>query len=419
MSFLQPLLGVLAFVLLAFALSADRQRIPWRRVGLGLLIQTVLGVLFLKAPILGDFLLSLSKGITALQNVTARATQFMFGFLAGGPTPYQVTTPEANFIVAFQVLPLILVVSALSAVLFHWGVLPRVIGWMAYGLQKSFRISGVLAFATASSVFMGIIESPILIKPYLSKLSRSELFTLLCCGMATVAGTVMVLYASVLQPALPGAMAHILTASVMSVPAALILSQIMVPPEQDHLDALTSFEYTSTSQSTIDALMQGTREGTSMVVNIAATLIVLFACVYLLNDILALLPLAKPLTIQAIVAIPLRPLVWFTGIPWAETSVAAELMATKTILNEFVAYLQLSKLPKGSLDARSQIIMVYNMCGFANLGSLGILVGGLGSLMPERRTELVGLALRAVLIGTLATMMTGAIVALLHGFGVQ
>jgi concentrative nucleoside transporter, CNT family len=407
MALLQPLLGLALFLGIALVLSSDRRSIRPAFVGLSLAAQTLLAVILLKLPFVADALLVLNKGVQVLQEATDFAAVFMFGYLAGGDQPFEEV--GNSFIIAFRVLPLILVVSALSAVLFHWKVLPTIIRGLAMVLQRGLKLSGPLAFAAASSVFFGIIESPLLIRPYLQRMSRGEILALMSCGMATVAGTVMVLYASVVEPVMPGALGHILVASVISVPAALMYSHVLIPtpPSEDE----ASVEAPSQDHNTMDALMRGTKEGTSMVIDIAATIVVLFALVHMANRGLGLFP-GEP-TLQGLVGWGFRPLVWGMGIPAEDVAWCAELMGTKTVLNEFVAYLTLANAGGGPIAAESRTILIYAMCGFANFGSLGILVGGLGSLLPDRRAELFGLGVRAMVAGTLATCTTGALAALL------
>ncbi len=409
---MQPILGLIVFVGLAWALSEDRKAVDPKRIAIALVAQVGLAFLMLNVPVVSDAFLSLNKVVGALEEATQQATGFMFGFLAGGgPRPYDVTNPNADFVLAFRVLPLILVVSAISAVLFHWRILPWVIKQLGLALQRAFGISGALAFAAASSIFLGIIESPLVIKPYLDRLSRSELFALMTCGMSTVAGTVMVLYAAVLGPVLPGALGHILAASVISVPAALLFAHLLLPGE-DSADEI-DFTFERTTHGAMEALINGTLDGIKMCVNIAAIIVVLFAIINLVNMGLGAIPTETPTTLQNILGTGFRPFVWLIGIPWSETAVAGELMGTKTILNEFVAYLGMSQVPAEALSERSRLIMTYAMCGFANLGSLGILVGGLGAIIPDRREEVIQLATRSILSGTLATLTTGAVVALI------
>ena len=412
----QGLLGLSAFVAIAYALSDDRSRAPWRALAISIAAQFVLALATLRVPQIQAALSWLSGGVDALKVASDTGARFMFGYLAGGPTPYDLADPGSNFVVAFQVLPLVLVVSALSALLFHLGVLPRVISLFAAALRRTFKLSGPLGFAAASSVFLGIIESPLLVKPYIAKMPRADLFALMTCGMSTIAGTVLVLYAQVVGSVIDGAVGHLLVASVVSVPAALALSRIMIPPAEDAAEGDDAYVYDPGERTAIEATLDGVKDGVTMVVHIAAIIIVLFAFVSLINQALAIFPHSPgdPVTLQYLVSLPMRPLVWLAGIPWSEAAVAANLMATKTVLNEFVAYLSMSKLPAGALSARSQLIMTYAMCGFANLGSLGILAGGLGAAAPERREEIVALATRALLAGTLATLMTGAVIGIIH-----
>lgn len=409
----QALLGLLLFPLLALLLGEQRRHIKLKTIAYALLLQAALAMMMLFIPPLRAVLNALSAGVGILQSAADAGAQFMFGFLAGAPSPYAIAHPEANFIVAFRILPLILIVSVLSAVLFHLNILPRLISAFSWLLQRTLGLNGMLGFAAASSVFMGIIEAPVLIKPYLRTMSTSHLFALMTCGMSTVAGTVMVLYASIVEPVIPDALTHILVASVMSVPAALLIAHIMVPSDTDEDSSSHTFTHVSSSQSVIEAGLRGMNEGIKMIVSIAAILIVLFALVHLVNHAFALLPSwdpARPMSLQLLLGQAMRPLVWLIGIPWSETAVAGELMATKTILNEFVAYTQLAALSPEALSPLSRKTMLYAMCGFANLGSLGILSGGLGAIVPERQTEITRHASRAILSGTLTTLMTGSMV---------
>ena len=405
----QAALGLVVFPLLAWALGRDRRGVRPLRLLVGVGVQLVLGLVLLRAPGVAEALLWLNEGVLLLEAATGEGARFMFGYLAGGELPFEERSPGGAFIVAFRVLPLVLVVSALSAVLNHVGLIPAVVRLLARGVQRLFRTSGPLAFGAASSVFFGIIEGPLLVRPWLARMAPAELFALMVCGMSTVAGTVMVLYASIVEPVLPGALGQILVASLLSVPAALTMSHAMLPAHDADGEIPTPERQ---DPGVVDALMRGTSEGTRMVIDIAATIVVLFALVYLGNRVLALLPGASPWTLQRLVGLVFQPLVWLAGVPWSETATAAELMGTKTVLNEFVAYMDLAGGAGEALSPRTRRIVVTALCGFANLGSLGIVVGGLGSVVPERRGELAGLAGRAVVAGSLATLLTAAVVAL-------
>lgn len=421
MTILQGILGILIFPGLAWLLSENRRAFSWRLVAGGLVIQFGLGILLLKLPVLSDILRGFNQVVMALDTATREGTAFVFGYLGGGPTPFEVIRPENSFIVAFQVLPLIIVVSALSSLLFHWGILQKIIAGFAFVLRRNFKIDGASAMGVAASVFLGIIEAPILLKAWLGGMSRSGLFLLLTAGMATVAGTVMVLYASILAPFVDNAAGQIIIASVMSAPAAILMARLMIPEtdfpangspaETAGTKGEAAPQLTPRTSSAFEAIMNGIGEGVPMVIHIAAVLVVLFAFVSLINMGLGWMEIGDaPLTIQRLAGYLFAPLVWLMGVESSEVLAAGQLMGIKLILNEFVAYSQLGE----SLSvARHRIIMTYALCGFANFGSLGILVGGLGELLPERKRELVGLTLKALVAGTLATMLTGTIIGLM------
>jgi CNT family concentrative nucleoside transporter len=308
---------------------------------------------------------------------------------------------------------LILVISALSSLLFYWKILPFIVRAFSYALQKTMGLGGAEGLGVSANIFVGMVESPLFIRPYLKEMTRSEIFTLMTSGMATIAGTVMVLYASILNSAIPDIMGHILTASMISVPAAITISKIMIPETGER----TTGELTTSEPalSAMDAITKGTIQGVQLLINIIAMLIVLVALVHLLNLMLGTLPDidGHPVSLQRILGLIMAPVVWLMGIPWKEAPIAGELMGTKTVLNEFIAYLDMSRLPQGALNPKSLIIMTYAMCGFANPGSLGIMIGGMGTMAPEKRDEIVSLGFRSIIAGTLATCMTGAVVGII------
>ena len=411
---MRGLLGIAALLLLAWALSEDRWRVPVRVVVAGVLLQAVVAVLLLKLPPVAKAFLLLNDAVEALQKATNAGTGFVFGYLGGAPLPFTETTPGASFIFAFKALPMILVVSALATLLFYWGVLQRIVQVFAWVLRRSVGVGGPLGLGAAVHIFVGHIEAPLLIRPYLLRLTRGELFALMSCGMAGIAGTVMVLYASILGPVIPDALGHILVAAVISTPAALALAALMVPFRPDpspHAELIVD----DPPVSSMDAIAKGTRDGIVFLLNIVAMLVVVISLVTLVNSIIGLLPdiAGAPLTLQRLVAYAFRPVMWLIGIPANEVATAAQLMGTKTVLNEFVAYVDLSKVPPDQLGDHSRLLMTYAMCGFANFGSLGILIGGMGAMVPERRAEIVSLGLRSILSGTLAGCMSGAVVGML------
>lgn len=414
----QSVLGVAVIIGLAWALSSDRGRAPWRFVALALGVQAALAVVLTQTPGALDVLNLISGPVRAIEQATQHASAFVFGHIGGGPTPYEVIAPGVGFSIAFQVLPIVIVVSSLTAVLWHWGILAAATRAVAWALKRSLGIGGALGLGAAANLFLGVIEAPLFIRAALSKLSRADLFAVMVVGLSTVAGTVFVLYATVLAPVIPNALAHIIGASVMSLPAALLIARLMEPaPERadDGTDDLPKPAYSGA----MDAIAQGAADGMKLFLNIVALLLVIVALVRLTDLALAVGPdiAGGPLTVQRIFGWLFAPLVWLFGVPWEEAATAGGLMGTKAILNEFFAYLELASLAEGSLSERSRLIMIYAMCGFANLGSIGILIAGIATLAPERRADVAALGLRAWLAGNLATGLTGATIGALTPVG--
>ncbi len=410
---LQSIMGILVFVCLAWLISENKKRIKPAIILSGIGIQLVVGIALLKLPFFRNFFLILNKVVLSLEESTIAGTSFVFGYLGGGELPFTETFPGAAFILAFRALPLILIMSALSSVLFYWKILPLIVRGFSRVLEKTMRLGGAEGLGVSANIFVGMVESPLFIRPYISRMTRSEIFSLMTCGMATIAGTVMILYASILSPHIPGVMGHILTASIISVPAAVTIAKIMIP----ETDAPTTGELVApeTALSSMDAVTKGTLQGVQLLINIIAMLVVLVALVHLVNLIFGLLPdiNGQPVTLQRLMGYVMAPVVWLMGVPWSESLTAGALMGTKTVLNEMLAYLDMARLGKDALSPKSLLIMTYAMCGFANPGSLGIMIGGLGTMAPERRDEIVALGFRSIIAGTLATCMTGAIVGLI------
>lgn len=410
---LQSAFGLLALIGITWAISEERTKVSPVTIVIGLALQISLALLMLKVPLFEKVFLGLNDIALAIEKATMAGTSFVFGYLGGGPMPFTEPYPGAGFILAFRALPIILIMSVLSAVLYYWRILPMVVRAFSYCLEKTMKIGGALGVGAASNIFIGMVEAPLVIKPYLSKMTRSELFTLMTCGMATIAGTMLVLYATILSNAIPNAMGQILAASIISAPAAILISRIMIPETEVITEggAVPPRE----AGSIMDAVTHGTSDGVKILINVVAMLVVLVALVSLINSFLGFFPnvMDAPLTLQRMLGWVMAPIVWLIGIPWSEAQVAGSLMGTKTILNEFIAYLDLSKLPAGALSERSRIIMTYAMCGFANFGSLGIMIGGLSVMAPERRSDIVSLGAKSIISGTLATLMTGAIVGII------
>jgi CNT family concentrative nucleoside transporter len=408
------LLGLAAILALAWCVSEDRKHIPLRTVVGGLALQIALAVLLLRFPPVKRVFLLLDDAVNALQKATDAGTGFVFGYLGGGPAPFQVTDPASSFILAFRALPLVLVIGALASLLFYWGILQRVVHGFAWLLRRSMGIGGALGLGAAVHIFVGMVEAPLLVRPYLASMSRGELFALMTCGMAGIAGTMMVIYATILGPVMPNALGFILIASVISTPAGLAVAAIMIPFDvaaNRPVDMITDDPATGA----MDAIVRGTAAGVKLLVNIIAMLLVLVALTSLANAGLALLPAwhGAPVTLQRLLGLVFAPVMWVIGLPWPQALLAGQLMGTKTVLNELVAYLNLAQLPPGSLSARSQLMLITALCGFANLGSVGIIIGGVGAMIPERRSEVASLGLRSLFSGTAATCMSAAVVGML------
>jgi CNT family concentrative nucleoside transporter len=413
---LHSLLGLLALLGLAWAFSEQRRAVRLRIGAVGALVQLALAALFLNLPPLKRAFAALNEAVLVLQRSTESGATFVFGYLAGGPLPFEETQPGASFILAYRALPLVMVVSALTALLVYWRVLPLIVRALSLVLEKSLRVGGAVGLSTAANVFVGMVEAPLFIRPYLRLLTRAELFMVMCAGMASIAGTVLILYATIVGPLVPDAIGHLLAASVISAPAAITVAQIMVPETGRATGAELVHE--RGAESAMDAIATGTRAGLELYLQIVAMLLVLVALVHLVNSGLALLPpvAGTALTLERLLGYLMAPVTWLMGIPWAECRSAGALMGIKTALNELLAYLELSRLAPDALSTRSELIMTYALCGFANFGSLGIMIGGLTTLAPERREEIIGLGLKSIVGGTLATCCTGAAVGAVYGW---
>ncbi len=411
---LQSLAGLFILALLAWSISENRGRVKYRTIGTGIALQLIVAVILIKLPFSQSFFMWLNNIVSALQASIAEGTGFVFGYLGGGDAPFTVTNPGSTFILAFQSLPLVLLISALSALLFYWRILPLIVKGFSWVLTRLMGIGGVEGLGVSANIFVGMVESPLLVKPYISSISRSELFSIMSSGMATIAGTVMVLYATILNSVIPGVMGHLLIASLISAPAAITVAKLMIPETGDISNG--DITLSGHSDSSMDAITKGTIEGVNLLINIIAMLIVLVSLVHLLNMILGIIPQigGEKITIQRLLGYIMAPVTWAMGIPCAEAKIAGSLMGVKTVLNELIAYQNLASLGEGVLSERSRIIMTYAMCGFANLGSLGIMIGGMGAMAPERRNEIVNLGMKSIIAGTLATCMTGAVIGIIY-----
>ena len=415
MDALHSTFGLFVLLALAWLASEDRRDSGHARtavVGAG--VQIIVALALLKVPLMQSAFIVLNDGVMALQAATESGSTFVFGYLGGGTLPFEETQPGASFILAFRALPLVIVVSAITALLTYWRVLPLLVRGFAKVLERTMSVGGAVGLGTAANIFVGMVEAPLFVRRYLSHMSRSELFMLMTAGMATVAGTVLILYATFVGTVIPNAIGHLITASIISAPAAITIARLMVPPQGPPTAA--ELQPAPDITSSMDAITQGTVAGLKLFLNIVAMLLVFVALVYLANSLLGLLPevAGSELTFERMLGWLMAPVCWLMGVPWSEAAAAGSLMGVKTILNEFIAYLQLAGLPPGTLSDRSELIMTYALCGFANFGSLGIMLGGLTIMAPERRAEIVGLGMKSILSGTLATCCTGAVVGILY-----
>lgn len=409
----QAILGIAILLGLTWAWSENRGSVSWRLVTGGLLLQLILAGVLLRFEPLENAFEALNGAVLAVQSATREGTSFVFGYLGGGDAPFETAYPENAFILALQGLPLILLVSALSALLFQWRILPLIVRGFAWGLRKVLDVGGAVGVSAAANVFVGMTEGPLLIRPYLRDMSRAGLFMVMTAGMATIAGNMFVLYATILAPVVPDAAGNLMTASLISAPAAIAIAALLVPGVDKETAVGISVQGGNFTGS-VDAIMSGTFDGVKLVVSVAATLVIAVALVSLVNQLFALLPAVggEALSLQRLLGWAMAPVAWLLGIPWSEALTAGELMGTKIVLNELIAYLNLAALPAEALSSHSRLILTYALCGFANLGSLGILLGGLGVMVPERRADIFALGPKSLLAGNLACFLTGAVVAL-------
>lgn len=413
---LQAIFGIFVFLGFCWLISVDRKNINYRQVAIGLSIQFLIAIFVLNVSFVQTAFNWLNSGIMAIAAASREGLAFVLGYVGGGETPFAVTPGKEGhlFILAFQALPIVMVMSAITSVLFYWQVIPAITKFLSKLLERSLGIGGALGLSSASTVFFGTDVAALLVKPHLKNMSRSELFTLMSCGMATVASSIMLLYTQILQPIFGNAgvaLGHIITASFINVPSALIISSIMVPqvgkPTGGHMVMVDK------PHSTMDALTKGVSDGLNMLLNISSMLIVLTALVYLLNSMIGSITIfGSAITLQKIFGYLFSPIAWLMGIPWAESQVAGSLMGVKVVLNEIFAYQALIE-HTDLISPHTQLMMVYALCGFANFTSVGIIIGALGILVPERRSEIVNLSLKAIVSGALANCMTGTVIGLL------
>ena len=412
---LQSAFGIIALLAIAWVFGENRRAVSLKQAAIGLAVTLLTAVILIKLPLVASAFGAINDTVGAISAASRAGTSFVFGYVGGGPLPFDLKAPGAEFVLGFQALPIVLVMSVLTTLLFYWRVLPPVVRGMAWLLEHTLGVGGAVGLSTAANIFLGMVEAPLFVRPYLAQMTRSELFLVMTGGMAGIAGTVLVLYATLLAPLIPDAAAHFVIASVLGAPAAILVSLIMVPETTDRLTGGALDDPEMQATDTMDAIVKGTASGLELLLNIVAMLIVLVALVHLANAVLGLLPNVggDSISLQRMLGYIMAPVCWLMGLPWSQAVTAGSLMGTKTVLNELIAYVDLSKLGADALDPRSRLIMLYAMCGFANFGSLGIMVGGLGTMAPERRDEINSLGLKSIASGTLTTCLMGAIVGLL------
>lgn len=407
------IIGIAVLLMLAWALSEDRGARPSAKwIGGALLLQLVLALVIVRVPLVWDVVTLANDGVAAIEKATLDGSSYMFGYLGGADLPFEVKAgAQPPLIIAFQILPLVIVFSALAALLWHWGVLRWLVNGLSFLLRRTMGVSGVVGLSGGANMFLGVVESPLVVRAYFAKMSRAELFQVMVLAMATISGAILILYATTLSETVPDAVGHMISASLISLPAALLIAKLMVPGSAE--DGETETEEGAEGlkyESSIDAIVKGTMDGMQLFLAVIAVIIVVFALVSLSDQVLALLPPVgdEPITLKRIFGWVFAPFMWLIGVPWSEAQAAGGLMGTKAILNEYVAYLELAALPEGTLSERGLLIVTYALCGVANLASVGLLVSTIGTLCPERRAEAAGLGIKSWIAGNIATAMTGA-----------
>lgn len=413
---LQGLIGIAAILLLAWAVSERRGARPgWRWIGGALLLQLVLALIVTRVPVIWTVVGYANTAVSAIEQATLVGSSYMFGYVGGAPIPF-VMQPgvEEPVVVAFQILPLVIVFSALSALLWHWGVLRAAVRGLSWALRRTMGVSGVVGLAGGATIFLGVVESPLVLRAWFDRISRSDLFMIMVLIMSTISGAILVLYATTLSQTVPNAVGHMIVASVISLPGGVLIARLMVPSDPDGNGPSEAAEPDLKYESSMDAVIRGTMEGVQLMLAVIGIIIVVFALVALSDQMLSVLPAVdgEAVTLGRIFGWLFAPFMWAIGVPWDQAETAGSLMGTKAILNEYVAYLELAALPAGALDPRSLLIVTYALCGVANLASVGLIVSTVSTLAPGRRRDVAGLGMKSWLAGNLVSMMTGAVIGL-------
>jgi len=408
------ILGIVVLLALSWLFSENRRRVQWRVVAWGVGLQFSVALLLVHVPLFQRILIFMNRGVNALERASHEGGAFVFGYLTGGEAPFALKEgfTAAPSVFFFGPLMMLIVVGAISAVLFYLGIMQKIVGVFARFLHHTMGLGGAEGVAVAANVFMGQSDAPLLIKPYVRQLDRAGLMCVMTAGMTTISGSLMVVYTSMLNPSMPGlVLGHLVTASLISAPAAVMVARLMIPsiePGDGEAPDLSSEHH-----GVVDALLSGANDGAKVMVNVAVMLVAIIAVVSLLNQMLAFLPFEEPLSLQRMLGWIMAPVMWLIGIPWSEAQAAGKLMSLKTVFNEFVAYMALARQPEGVMSLHSRLITIYSLCGFANFSSIGIIVGSLSALCPEKKREIASLGLKAMVAGTIATLMTGAVIGII------
>ena len=413
-SIFQIIIGFIGLICIAIPFSKDRKLINFRHIALAIILQIFLAFALLKIPFIIQIFAYLSEGVTALQTATQEGAEFVFGYLSNSASsPFENSGTGNSMIFAFQILPLIIVISSLSALLWFWNILPLIIRAISKIFEKLFNIGGPIGLGATANIIMGQVEAPLLVRPYLSRMTEKELLILMTAGMSTVSGSIMIALVSMLEPQFPdiNLIQHLVSASILSIPAAIMYANIMIPSSE-----VTNFDGKSVPKvydSSMDAITRGTRDGLDICLNVGAILIAFIALVSLLNSLLGILGGwigITDLSLQLILGYIFFPIVWLMGVPLSETLASAQLLGLKTALNEFVAYGALANIEPDALSDRSKLITLYALCGFANFSSVGILFSGISAMAQERKNDLIKVSIKALIVATLASCMTGLVI---------
>lgn len=412
---LRGLLGMAVLVGLSWLCSENRRRVEWKGVAWGVGLQFAFALLMVKVPVFQQMLAQLNRGVRAVERASHEGGTFVFGYLSGGEAPFALKEgfAAAPSLFFFGPLMMLIVVGALSSVLFHFGILQKIVGAFAHLLRRTMGLGGAEGVAVAANVFLGQSDAPLLIKPYVGQLGRAGLMCVMVAGMTTISGSLMIVYASMLDPLMPGlVLGHLVVASIISAPAAVMVSRLLVPAEAGEVDHEVPHLKAET-HGVVDALLAGANDGAKVLVNVAIMLVAIIAVVSLVNQLLGLIPLGTPLSLERMLGWVMAPAMWLVGVPWSEAQAAGELMSIKTVFNEFVAYVALARQPAGAMSDHSRLITIYSLCGFANFSSVGIIAGTLTALCPEHKRTIASLGLKAMVAGTIATLLTGAVIGII------